>query len=155
MLDQLRRMNRLGQQLEVVSALLGPGENLDGSGLPGEKHDAGVGAELRDLDCGFHAIDLRHQHIGKHQLRAGTFGDLDGLLAAVGGFGDKAIAVQDLDDGIGDKSFVIDNKDSWGCATTAGVATRSGGSRKNILWRFAAKQYWSHAGSLGSAEVLA
>ncbi len=106
-------MNRLGEQFEVVASLAGAGENLDGSGLAAEEHDAGVGAGFADRDRGFYAVDMGHHHVGKHQFRAVLLREVDRVGAGVGGFGDEAVAIQDLDDCVRNKSFIVNNQDAW------------------------------------------
>ena len=88
------------------------------------------GQMLRDLDGGFDAVDVGHQDVGEDELGAGAAGAFDGLLAAVGGLGDEAVAVEDLDDGVGDEGFVVDNED-------AGGARRDGRRRRlrRLRWR--------------------
>ena len=113
-LDELGGVDGLGEELEGVAALAGAGEDFNRGRLSAEEDDAGVGTELADGDGGFDTVDLRHEDVGEDEVRAVARGLFDRLFAAVGSFGDEAVAVEDLNDGVGDDFFVIHDQDSGG-----------------------------------------
>src|ERR1700744_4526307 len=119
-LDELRGVNGFGQEFEGVAALAGAGENFDRGGLSAEENDAGVGTVQADGNGGFDTIDLRHEDGGEDGGGGVGRGPLDRLFAAVRGFGDEAVAIEDLNNGIGDDLFVIDDEDSRGRALLPG-----------------------------------
>src|ERR1700761_5487281 len=119
-LDELRGVDGFWKEFEGVTALAGAGENFDRGGLSAEKNDAGVGTVHADGNRGFDTIDLRHEDVGEDEVGAVTASPLNRLFAAVRGFGDEAIAIEDLNNGIGDDLFVVDDEDSRGRALLPG-----------------------------------
>src|SRR5580698_6426544 len=119
-LDELRGVDGLREEFEGVAALAGSGEDFDRGGLPAEENDARVRAVLADGNTGLDTIDLRHENVGEDELGAAAMGLVDRLLAAVGSFGDEAVAVDDLDNRVGDDFFVIYDEDSRGRALLLG-----------------------------------
>ncbi len=103
-----------GQELEVVAAGAGAGEDFNGGGLAAEEEDAGFGKHLADGDGGFDAVDVRHEDVGEDEVRVEAAGGIDGVLAAVDGVGLIAVADEDLNDGVGDEGFVVDDEDAAG-----------------------------------------
>ena len=84
-----------------MAAFAGAGEDLDGRRLSAKEDDAGVGTVLANGDGGLDAVDLWHENVRQNDFRAVTAGLFNRLFAAVGSFGDEAIAVKDLNDGVG------------------------------------------------------
>lgn len=142
--DELRGVDGLGEELEVVAAFAGTGENFNRCRLSAEENDARVRTMLADGDGCFDAVDLRHEDIGENKLRAVTVSFVDRFLAAVSGFGDEAVAVEDLNDGVGDDFFVIYDKDSWGRALSLGFVAIRFQIVRAVVRGAAAEQKWIH-----------
>ena len=124
MLDELGGVEGLGQEFELVAALAGPGKNFYRRCLAAEEDDAGLGEERPNRDGGFDAVDVGHENVREDELGAGEAGGGDGFPAPIGRLGDEAVAVEDLNDGVGDEDFVVDYEDARGRAATAGIGVR-------------------------------
>jgi hypothetical protein len=112
MLDELDRVDGLGEELEVVATLACPGEDLDRGGLAAEEHDARLRKELLNHDRSFHAIKMRHEDVGENDLGSDAAGSFDGFHATVRSHSNKPAAVENLHDGVGDERFVVYYKDA-------------------------------------------
>lgn len=112
MLDEICGVNGLGKKLEIKAAGPRPGQDLNGSRLSTEENDACFRAKLPNRDRRFDPVDMGHEHVGKHEFGAMAAGRLDGLFPVVSGFRDEAIAVQDLNNRVRDKDFVVDHQDA-------------------------------------------
>jgi hypothetical protein len=110
--EEFGRVDRLGKQLEVVAEGTGAFEDFYRGGLATEEHDAGAGEVLADGDCGLYAIEVRHEDVGEDGFGSREAGGLDGVFAAISSVGQKTVAVQDLNNGVCDEHFVIDNEHS-------------------------------------------
>ncbi len=95
-----------------MASFASTGEDFDRGRLAGKKDDAGIGALFADGDSGFDAVDVGHHDVGKHKLRTVPGGKVNGLGAGIGRFGDEAIAVQDLHDGVCNQDFIVDHEDA-------------------------------------------
>jgi hypothetical protein len=125
-LDELDRVDGLGEEFEDVAAVAGASEDFDGGCLPAEENDASVGAVHADGNAGFDAVDLRHEDIGEDDIGAVSPRFFNRLCAAIRRFGDEAIKIEDLNDGICDYFFVIYDKNSKGRALNFGVGAGGG-----------------------------
>ena len=103
-------MNRLWQQLKLVAAGTGTFQNFQRSGLPAEEDDARRRTVAADRNRRFHTVEMRHGNIAQHGLRLQIARDFNGLAPTVSGVGLETVAVQYLNDGVGDKGFIIDNQ---------------------------------------------
>jgi hypothetical protein len=110
--EELGGVDGFGEELEVVAAGAGAGEDLNGGGLAAEEEDAGFGEHLADGDGGFDAVDVGHEDVGEDEVGLEGAGGVDGGLTAVDGGGFKAVALEDFDDGVGDEGFVVDDEDT-------------------------------------------
>lgn len=112
MLDELGGVEGLGEELEVVAAGAGAGEDFYRGGLAAEEDDAGLGEKLLDGDRCFNAVEVGHEDVGEDDLGGDAAGGIDRFLATIGCLGDEAAAIEDLNDGIGDEGFVVDDEDT-------------------------------------------
>jgi len=152
MFDELRWMNGLRQKFESVTAFFGALEDLDRGSLAAEKNDARVGTEIANGDGGFDAVDMRHQNVRQQKVRATTPGDLYRFRARVCRLGDEAVAVENLHDGVGDKSFIVDDENAGKGSVVLRVICRISSWPEQRFERVTAEQKGVHEG-IGSWQV--
>lgn len=145
-LDELGGMERFGEELEVVAALAGSRENLDRGGLAAEEHNAGFGQKLLDGDGRFDTVNMGHEDVGKDELGVGAPGGFDGFASAVGSFGDESIAIEDLNDGIGDEGFVVYDEDPCGGGRRGAITLLKGCGREQVFARVMSEERGVHRG---------
>jgi hypothetical protein len=122
--DELAGGERLGQV--VVGADPRADQLVDLLGAGGQHHDVGV-AEGPDPPAGLDAVHPRQHEVQHDHLRLPRLGQLDALLAVVGGLDLEAVAFQVASDQADQRRLVVDHQraDRRG-RLPAGLLSRSG-----------------------------
>jgi hypothetical protein len=110
-LEEVDGVDGLGEELEVMTAGARAGEDFDGGGLSADEDDAGFGAEFANGDGGFYAVERGHEDVGEKDGGLKAAGSFDGVAAVIYGLGAESAADENLDDGVGDEAFVVDDED--------------------------------------------
>src|SRR5579862_927548 len=88
------RMNRFGENLEMMPVCLGALKKICSSGLAGKENNLAGGLMLSDVDCHINTTDSAQNHIADQDVRVHLGGHFNSLLAAVNRFGLVAACIK-------------------------------------------------------------
>jgi hypothetical protein len=105
--QQILRMNRFGEDVEMVTAGAGVFEKLGRGRLAGKEKNFAGWQKFADVDGGVDAVHVVHHHVADDQVRTVAARSFDGSRAAVNRCRRESILVEDNRKGIGDYALVV------------------------------------------------
>ena len=109
--EQILRMDRFGQYLEIVTLCMSLLQQIGGGCLAGKKQDLDGWQQGANADGGINAVQVGHDDIGDQHVGLEGGRKFKGFFAGIHGACLKAALVQDHGQGVGDDPFVIGDKD--------------------------------------------
>lgn len=109
--DYHQRMDRLRQDVEIMPTLMGVFQHVSSPGVPGHEQHFAFWKNFADFNgrinpCHFLHHDIADEHIERDRSRS-----VNCLRAAVSGRGIEPKQIQNFNERIGNKSFIINDKD--------------------------------------------
>src|SRR5215475_14733249 len=106
-------MDRLGQDLKLMSLGTGLFQQVSGSCLAGEEQDLAAGKNLANTNCGLDAVHIRHNDIADDQVRTAFTRAVDCGGSRVDGRSIESVLIQNDRQSIGDHPLIVHYQYTW------------------------------------------
>jgi len=103
-------MDRLRHDVKIMRSLMGVFQHVSCPGVPGEEQYFAVGKNFADFNGRINPRYLTHDDIADKHIERGTGCLVNCLRAAVSRRGIEPIDIQNFNERVGNKVFIINNK---------------------------------------------